>query len=71
MNPIITAAIAVENQRRVNAGQEAMNEQESVQFAEAVTQAIQTKVAASIEKAVYTGVSSFLDNVFGLNRKAG
>lgn len=69
MNPILTAAIAVENQRRVNAGQEVMTVEDEAAFAAEYTRAVQAKVAATVEKAVYTGVSSFLDNLFGLNRK--
>jgi hypothetical protein len=70
MNPIITTAIALENQRRLNANMEAMTEEEAAKFSAEYTLAVQTKVAATIEKAVYTGVSSFLDNLFGLDRKA-
>jgi hypothetical protein len=70
MNPIVAAAVAVENQRRINEGQGPMTNEETEAFAGAYTRAVQTKVAATIEKAVYTGVSSFLDNLFGLDRKA-
>jgi hypothetical protein len=70
MNPIILAAVTVENQRRVAAGQGTMNDVEADKFVASYVETVQKVASTAIETAVHKGVSSFLDSLFGLSQKA-